>query len=225
MDCMPVIYGNQEGNVMKRLLRALQWTGVLAVVFCAAQVHAGEQQAITSEADKASYVTGVNIVRTLMQQGCALNLDLVMKGMMDGLTGDKLLLTEKEVRKTMSALKNELKQKQAIRVVEYADHYEAIGMGDASAAARSQVDEQTPDQERTSAALLAATISGNALQAAAVSSQAPAQEQVTVPLVPEQTFEALLAAQEQANADGDAPIVVSDLMRRHGESWLKTQHR
>jgi hypothetical protein len=86
------------------------------------------------------------------------------------------------------------------RVVEFPDHYEAVCTGDAP---------QTP--------------ASSASLASPASPQAPGQEQA---VVQEHTFEALLAAQEQAqlaNIDGEVVIERSDLAMRHAELWLKTQ--
>ncbi len=95
------------------------------------------------------------------------------------------------------------------RVVEFPDHYEAVCTGEAQRPPASISPESSP----SSALLASSGIPQEALQAQ------PQEHQ-------EQTFDALLAAQEQAqqaNSDGDVPIVVSDLGRRHAEAWLKTQ--
>ncbi len=96
------------------------------------------------------------------------------------------------------------------RVVEYPDHYEAICTGDAPPPAPSSAAPVSP-----------ASVTASATQAAPAQLEAQPQEHH------EQTFEALLAAQEQAqaNADGDVTVVVSDLGRRHAEQWLRTLQR
>ncbi len=96
------------------------------------------------------------------------------------------------------------------RVVEYPDHYEAICTGDAPPAAPSPAAPASP-----------ASVTASTTQPAPAQLEAQPQEHH------EQTFEELQAAQEaqQANADGDITIVVSDLGRRHAEQWLRTlQH-
>jgi hypothetical protein len=63
----------------------------------AAPLYAEEQTALKTRADKESYGTGVEFVRTLQQRAGAVNLDLVIQGMKDALTGEKLLLSESEI--------------------------------------------------------------------------------------------------------------------------------
>ncbi len=101
------------------------------------------------------------------------------------------------------------------RVVEYPDHYEAVCTGDAS---------QTPAQTPAYSASPASSESPASIASSAVQ-PSPVQEQAQPQDHQEQTFDALLAAQEaqQASSDGDVTIVTSDLGRRHAEQWLRTQ--
>ena len=94
------------------------------------------------------------------------------------------------------------------RVIEYPDRYEAICTGDAP---------HTP-----------APSASRAVPRASMPEQAqelPQEMSLALAPVQEQTFDALTAVQEQAkqgNAAGELPIMMSDLGRRHGASWLKT---
>ena len=90
----------------------LKWMAVLVMTLLAAQVFAEEPLVLKTQTDKENYSTGINIVRTLKQQGGEVNLDVVIKGMMDGLTGQKLLMTEDELGKTMAALQTKQMQRQ-----------------------------------------------------------------------------------------------------------------
>jgi hypothetical protein len=76
---------------------------LLGVVLLAGQAFGGEQQVLTTQKDKENYSTGVEFVRNLKQQGGAIDLDLVIQGIKDGLTGEKLLMTEAEIRMIMAA--------------------------------------------------------------------------------------------------------------------------
>jgi hypothetical protein len=180
------------------------WMTILVVGLSWDLVSQGEEQTIATETEKASYVTGVKIVRTLKQQGGEFNMDLVIKGMMDGLTGEKLLLTEQELQETMFALQNALKRKQPF------------------ASSPFQDEKRKPVQEVDPSALFVATIGAPQ----AVTPQPSAATQLAKKeqsFVSEQTFADLLAAQEQANADGNVQVALSDLARRHAETWIKTQ--
>jgi hypothetical protein len=68
----------------------------------AAQAFGGEQQALKTQKEKESYSTGIEFVRNLKQQGGAIDLDLVIQGIKDGLTGETLLMTEADIRTTMA---------------------------------------------------------------------------------------------------------------------------
>ena len=85
---------------------------VMGIGLLAAQVHAEEQQVFRSPMDQVNYGIGVEVVRNFKNQGIEVDLDMVIKGMKDGLSG-KILVSEKELRKTMTAFQTELRQKQA----------------------------------------------------------------------------------------------------------------
>lgn len=74
-------------------------------------VSAGEQNILVSETDKASYSAGLSFVRQLKQQGGAFNLDLVIQGIRDGLTGETLM-TEEVPPITMVASPPKIKQEE-----------------------------------------------------------------------------------------------------------------
>jgi hypothetical protein len=66
-----------------------------------------------SEQDKINYGIGVQIARNFKNQGIDVNLDMVMRGMKDGLSKERLLIPEPELRKMMMAFQNQLREKQA----------------------------------------------------------------------------------------------------------------
>ncbi|MDA8099859.1 MAG: FKBP-type peptidyl-prolyl cis-trans isomerase N-terminal domain-containing protein [Nitrospiraceae bacterium] len=56
--------------------------------------------------DRESYSTGVAFVNSLKQQGGSLNLDMVIQGIRDGLTGESLLMSGEEIQRTLAALRS-----------------------------------------------------------------------------------------------------------------------
>lgn len=74
------------------------------------QAGADELQVFRSPMDKVNYGIGVEVIRNFKNQGMEIDLDMVIKGMKDGLSG-KLLVPEKELRKTMTDFQTELRQK------------------------------------------------------------------------------------------------------------------
>src|ERR1700690_1260597 len=129
---------------------------ILSVVLLACQVGAEETLVLKTQQNRENYNTGVRIVRSLKQQGGEINLDIVIQGMKDELTGEGHILTEDNISETMVASQNELRQKQVCRVIEDSDHYKAICERDVlqtPASSQTQVQKQKSEEERTFAAL------------------------------------------------------------------------
>jgi FKBP-type peptidyl-prolyl cis-trans isomerase FklB len=87
---------------------------VLVIVLVASPVFAGEQPAFKTQLDRVNYGIGVNVIRNFKQQGIDIDLDMVIKGMKDALSGEKLIMSEGELRKIMNDFSSELRRKQAI---------------------------------------------------------------------------------------------------------------
>jgi FKBP-type peptidyl-prolyl cis-trans isomerase FkpA len=58
--------------------------------------------------DRASYVIGYNLGRTLKQNDVQASVDLINKGLRDGLTGEKGMLTDEEMQATMQEFQKEV---------------------------------------------------------------------------------------------------------------------
>jgi FKBP-type peptidyl-prolyl cis-trans isomerase FklB len=102
---------------MARKMTLKCMTLVLVCLFTA-QAYAGETPVLESQNDKTNYSIGVNVVRNYRQQGMEIDVDMVLKGMQDAMSGERLLMTEEELQKTMNTLQTELrrKQRQAVRI-------------------------------------------------------------------------------------------------------------
>jgi FKBP-type peptidyl-prolyl cis-trans isomerase FklB len=88
----------------------LRWIVVLGVVLLAAQVNAEEVPVLQSGRDKVSYAVGVNLARTFKKQNIDVDLDLVMKGLRDGLSGERLLMPEREYRLVMQQFQGDVRR-------------------------------------------------------------------------------------------------------------------
>ncbi len=77
-------------------------------------LHAGaeEMRVLKSQKEMVSYGIGVNIARSFRKDDVEFDVDLLMKGLKDGLSGDKLLLPERDLRKVMNTFQGQLRQKQ-----------------------------------------------------------------------------------------------------------------
>jgi hypothetical protein len=214
---------------------------VMGVGFLAALVYADDQLVLKTQKDKENYTTGVNIVRKLKQQGGEVNLDIMIQGMKDEITSEKLLMTEDDIQKTMYALQNEPKQSsptppsgkeqpggqktmQAMQDdLKKNQLKQKVGCAVIEFADHYESVCSDATQTPTSYQAHAQEPTPVQQQTAAALPAAQAQEQA---LVPVQTFAALAAVQEQQmNADQEIQIVRSDLSMMHGAYWLKAQPR
>jgi FKBP-type peptidyl-prolyl cis-trans isomerase len=65
---------------------------------------------IQSRADKISYAFGVELARDLQRQKASVNVNLLMRALVDALAGNKLIMTEEEVASTVKTFEAEQKQ-------------------------------------------------------------------------------------------------------------------
>ncbi|MGZ6208513.1 MAG: FKBP-type peptidyl-prolyl cis-trans isomerase N-terminal domain-containing protein [Syntrophales bacterium] len=85
---------------------------VLAIGLVPAQASAADTPQLKTQKDKISYGIGVDVARNFKRMGVDIDLDMLVKGLRDGMAGEKLLMTEDDLRATMGAYLEELKQKQ-----------------------------------------------------------------------------------------------------------------
>ncbi len=102
-------YGGMKMTVKKKLY-GLATAGVLLLAVAAI---AQETPPLTTREDKMSYSVGIDMGRKLRGQDVEINLDSFMKGMKDGLSGNKALLSEYEIRRLVVELQSTLRRRQA----------------------------------------------------------------------------------------------------------------
>lgn len=84
---------------------------VVGILLLAAQACAADAPQLTTPQDKINYALGVDIARNLKKQEVEVNLDVLLKGLRDGLSGEKLLLSDAELRTLRSEMQNEMRKK------------------------------------------------------------------------------------------------------------------
>ncbi|MDA8126475.1 MAG: FKBP-type peptidyl-prolyl cis-trans isomerase [Deltaproteobacteria bacterium] len=89
----------------------LKWIPVLGVLLMTAPVNAADLS-LQTQKEKVSYAIGVDLARNFTRMGMDFNVDTLAKGMKDALTGDKPLMTDEELRTTLTAYQTELRDKQ-----------------------------------------------------------------------------------------------------------------
>ncbi|HET7831615.1 MAG TPA: FKBP-type peptidyl-prolyl cis-trans isomerase [Gallionella sp.] len=90
---------------MKRIGMAVWAVGMLAT-----QANAAEMPVLKTDKEKLSYVIGVSTGRNFKKAGTDVDLDLMMKGIKDGMAGEKLPVTEKELRKVMNGYQSDVRR-------------------------------------------------------------------------------------------------------------------
>jgi FKBP-type peptidyl-prolyl cis-trans isomerase len=97
----------------------LRWITVLGVLLFAGQASAAETTVLKTYEEKVSYGLGVDMARSFMRLGIEFDTDILIKGFKDEVSKGKLLMTEDELRATLSAHYSDLAQKreQAMRLV------------------------------------------------------------------------------------------------------------
>ena len=106
---------------MKRLIICL--TSVLVASIGLAQ----DKTELKDQKDKASYSIGLELGTSLKKGKMEVNTTALMKGLNDGLSGAKPLLTEEQVKETMTALQKEMMDKQAAANKEAGEKNKAEG--------------------------------------------------------------------------------------------------
>lgn len=96
------------------MTRKWKWLALLGVVLLASQCtqESKEPTELKTEKDKVSYGVGVSMGKSVKQQMMDIDVNLAVKGLKDELGGKKLLLSDDELRKTMTQYQQELRRKQ-----------------------------------------------------------------------------------------------------------------
>lgn len=81
--------------------------GMSCLLTC--QVSGQEKTAFKAPQDKLSYALGMDLGNTLRKQAIKVDPTIFSQGLKDALSGDKTLLTEEEVRATVTQLQNEMR--------------------------------------------------------------------------------------------------------------------
>ncbi|MGB9628469.1 MAG: FKBP-type peptidyl-prolyl cis-trans isomerase N-terminal domain-containing protein [Thermodesulfobacteriota bacterium] len=89
-----------------------QWIVVIGILFFSSQVLGEEKGAPKTQKDRVSYVIGVDIGTNLKKQSIDVNPDLLFKGIKDGLSGNKLMMSDQEIQETITTFQKEMQAKQ-----------------------------------------------------------------------------------------------------------------
>jgi FKBP-type peptidyl-prolyl cis-trans isomerase FklB len=88
------------------------WLVIAGVLILSSPVMGEEKSVLKTQKEKSSYVIGVDIGRALQKGGVEIEADLFARGVQDALAGGKLLMTEEEIKETMTAFQREMTARQ-----------------------------------------------------------------------------------------------------------------
>lgn len=88
-------------------MKPARWV-VLSLVLLPGLSYAQEKPALKTQKEKASYTIGVDIGQSLKNQGIKVDANLLARGIRDGLSGGKLLLSDQELKATQEILQKEI---------------------------------------------------------------------------------------------------------------------
>lgn len=88
---------------------------------------AQERKALKDTKDKVSYSIGLDIGRTFKKQNIDINTDTLLEGLKDAFSGAKPLLTDEQMKETMTAFTQEVRQKQEVVTKEAGQKNAAAG--------------------------------------------------------------------------------------------------
>lgn len=122
MWALSLLKESRKGEEMRLFV-----TAVLGVVLLASQAPAEEKQAFQSQKEKQSYSMGADIGKRLQAQSIDVDGDAFTRGLKDALSGGTMLMTEQEIRESLTALQKELMEKQAEKTKQLAETNKKAG--------------------------------------------------------------------------------------------------
>lgn len=93
---------------MKQLIALV----IIGAISCSPLFAADAKVELKDTKDKISYSIGVNVGSSLKKENFDLNVDLVLKGLKEALSGGTLLMTEQEMQDTLMTFQKEIMEKQ-----------------------------------------------------------------------------------------------------------------
>jgi FKBP-type peptidyl-prolyl cis-trans isomerase FklB len=89
-----------------------RWIIIMGILLLLSQANAQANLVLKDQKEKVSYIIGMDIGANLKRQGVDVIPDILLTGLKDGLSGNKPLLTEKEMNDIVAAFQKEVMAKQ-----------------------------------------------------------------------------------------------------------------
>lgn len=88
----------------------LKWMVVCSLILLTNQVRAEEITVLKTDKERLSYGIGVSVAKNFKKQGTDVDLEILNKGLKSALAGERLLLSEKELRKIMNSYQVDIRK-------------------------------------------------------------------------------------------------------------------
>ena len=88
-----------------------EWVIILWVLFLTGLANAAENAILKDQKDRVSYSIGVDMGNKVKNISVSVDVDLLVKGIKDALSGTMFLMTEQEIRDTLATLQKEIARK------------------------------------------------------------------------------------------------------------------
>jgi len=93
----------------------LKWFAVFGIWLLVPQAGSGESQPLETQKERMSYAIGADTAKVIRQQEIEVDLDTLIQGLKDGMSGGKLFMTDQDLLAARNAVQKELIRKQAAK--------------------------------------------------------------------------------------------------------------
>ncbi len=88
------------------------WLVIIGLLFLANQAEGQGRIALKDQKDKVSYIIGIDIGTNLKRQSVEINPEILLRGIQDGLAGNKPLMSDQEMKDAIALFQKEMQAKQ-----------------------------------------------------------------------------------------------------------------
>jgi FKBP-type peptidyl-prolyl cis-trans isomerase FklB len=106
---------NMKSKNGAKLMKNMKWSVACGLLIASTTLWAAEAVSIKTDKDKLSYSIGASIGKNLKSESAEIDVSVMIEGIKASLSGDKSLLTEKEIRQVMGDYQTQLRQRAQVK--------------------------------------------------------------------------------------------------------------
>jgi FKBP-type peptidyl-prolyl cis-trans isomerase FklB len=92
----------------------MRWAAAICILVAATEACGAEATVLKTRKDMVSYGIGVNIAKSFKKDEVEFDVNLITRGLKDGMSGKKLLMSERELRRVLNDFQAELRKKEML---------------------------------------------------------------------------------------------------------------